>query len=400
LIFESSCTHAQTENLPQAPHAENAKGEPIIIGNKFEIYSEVLGEEKELYISLPPKYNEHVQSYPIVFSLEAEYLFEVTNTVTQYMASRSKMPESIVVGIANGEFDKRHEAGYKRWGGKPEEYIRFFRHELIPYLEQNYRVNSHRTIIGLSPSTGFLFEVFHSQPDLFHSYLALSAHLEWDRVTGSSLFDEVISKNNDPNHPKTVFYMGRAASDFSTFVHSEEKFDDALLKLKNYTPDRVRIKVDVMDNEEHYLMSLAGLRSGFEAIYPDDVWRNPGWAGWDKTIDYAHEHFKTYYDKLSSIYGFDIYPVENAHGYGFSLTGKIHGAEKFGTNQQVIQLAKLGISYFPNSVQLHLRLAEAYKEDGNIPLAIETSQKARKLAKEFKPEDLQAFNKKVEEIEN
>ncbi|UII31068.1 esterase family protein [Fulvivirga ulvae] len=398
LVFISACTKAQPNDPPETMVSADTEVEPIIIGNKLRIYSEVLGEEKELYISLPPMYNQHVQSYPVVFALEAEYLFEATSTVARYMSSRSKMPESIIVGIANGEFDKRHEVGYKRWGGKPEAYIRFFKQELIPYLEENYRVNSHRTVIGLSPSTGFLFEVFSSHPGLFKAYLALSAHLEWDRIVGSDLFDEVISKNNDPNYPKSVFYFARAASDFPTFVNSEEKFNDALSRLENYTADRVKIKVDIMDEEEHYLMALAGLRSGFEAIYPNNIWRNPGWAGWDKEADYAQKYFINYYDELSSLYGFDIYPVENAHGYGFSLTGKVHSAKRFGTNQQVMELAKLGIDYYPNSAQLHMDLAEAYKKNGDITLALEAGEKAVELAYMYKSKNLQVFRQRLTEL--
>ena len=388
IVFPSflfcKCSSAQSESMKETNNDRTETESAISIGTKIKFNSAILGEEKELYISLPSRYEQHVQDYPVIFTFEAEYLFESTSTIAKYMAARSKMPESIVVSIANKEFSKRHEANYRRWGGKPEAYIDFFRNELIPFMEENYRAADHRTIIGLSPSSGFLYECFMRQPDTFDAYLALSAHLEWDRVEGTKLIDEIMSKNNAADFPKTIFYLSRAESDFSVFRGSREAYSQAKEKLESYRPNKVQIELDVFEGDEHYLMALNGIRYGFEALYPNTLWRNPGNAGgWDKNANYAKLLYEDYYDQLSDRYGFDIYPVEESHADGYSISGMVRSAEKWGTNKQVIDLAELGATYFPNSYRFQFALANAYAKEGRNELAEEKANKSLELATKF-----------------
>ena len=369
----------------------------ISIGRKFTLHSKILGEDKEIYISLPHKYEEHVQTYPVIFTLEAELLFESAHTITKFMSARSKMPQSIVIGITNGEYKKRNEMGFKKWGAKPDKYLKFIEQELIPYIETNYRTNQHRTIIGLSPTTGLLFEAFFEKPELFKGYIALSAHLEWDIIPNSTLIDKIISTIKEPNRPKTTLYLGRADSDLKDGQYIQKAFDDAIYKLKN-EKNITNCTIDILKDEEHYLMAIRGIRSGLESIYSNSIWRDPGLIGWDKTKNYARDYYKNYYDNLSSIYGFDIFPVEDGHAYGYYLAGVIYNAKRWGTNKQVIDLAELGISYYPNSAKLHIQLAEAYKKDGKLKKAYTTAEKAVQLAKAFQPEELNEYLKRVEKL--
>ena len=379
--------------------ARSQTGEPIVIGHKFKIDSQELAEEKQIFISLPHKYDEGVHSYPIVFVLEAEILFEPTNTVSKMMAQRSKMPQSIIVGLANGTYKKRHELSHKRWKGKPEAYIKFFKDELIPYLENKYRVNSHRTIIGLSSTNGFIYEALLNEPNLFNSYIALSAHLEWPRNLGVNLIDEIIAKTSEANYPKINLYLGRADGDAKEDSEVQKAYDDAKEKLQKSKSENLTYKIEIIANEEHYLMSLAGIRSGFETIYPNSLWKNPGWRGWDKNNNYAQSYYKPYFDKLSSIYGFDIYPVEDGHAYGYYLAGKANSAIKWGTNKQEIELLELGIGYYPNSANMHMMLAQAYIKANQPKKSLDTAKKAILHAKKYHPNELQSYQEKLLQIE-
>lgn len=148
--------------------AQDQKGK-IIIGENISLRSEILDEERELFISLPSNYEQNIHSYPIIIVLDAEYLFEITNAIVKIKASRNEMPESIVVGIPNNtgkRYDMAMQLNYPDGrtffgdadGKKIKGYLSFFRKELIPFLEKNYRVNHHKTIIGMSPSIGSILE--------------------------------------------------------------------------------------------------------------------------------------------------------------------------------------------------------------------------------------------------
>ncbi|MDC8004083.1 alpha/beta hydrolase-fold protein [Aureisphaera galaxeae] len=380
-------------------HAQTKEGdEAITIGKKIKFYSSILGEEKELYISLPHKYEERVHSYPVIYALEAEFLFEPVHTVAKVMAARSKMPQSIVVGLANVDYQKRYEMNYERWGGKPDLYLEFFSKELIPFVEENYRANSHRTIIGLSPTNGLLYHTFLNQPEVFNGYIALAAQLEWERVEGVDLMGELMEKYEDLTFPKTTLYLGRADGDMKGDIDAARAFDAASQKLALGKRRNVTCKIDVLQNDEHYLMCLQGVKNGLATIYPNYLWKSPSWKGWDKSTNYAEEYYKGYYEDLSERYGFDIFPVEDGHAYAYHLTGRIQNAKQWGTNQQVIDLAELALTYYPNSAQLRMTLAEAYKANGNIDLALKTGEKAMEMAGMYHSGDLEMYSQRMDAL--
>lgn len=370
----------------------------IIIGEKVIINSKILGEEKEIYISLPHKYQERVHSYPVIFTLEAEFLFESVKTISSMMAARSKMPQSIVVGLLNGQFKKRHELGYKKWGGKPDQYIAFFKEELIPFIKKNYRANDFRTIIGLSPTTGFVLEAMLDHPTLFKGYISLSTHFEWPREEGLELIDEILSITGEDNYPKNTLYFSRADSDLKEKPFINEKYREAQKKLAERPDSNAKIKIDVIEDDEHYLMLLAGLRNGFKLMYPNSLWRNPGIYGWDKNYNYAKEYYQSYYDNLSNMYGFDIYPVEDGHSYGFHFTGFIHNAMRWGSTKQASDLIELGLTYYPNSATLHMYRAELQHRKNEQTRAKKSAKIAIELARKYDNENIKEYEDRLKRV--
>ena len=374
--------------------AQTEPSTPLVIGKKYTISSSVLGENKEIYISLPHKYDERVHSYPIIFVLEAEFLFNSASNIAHFMAARSKMPQSIIVGLANGEYKKRNELTFRKWNGIPEKYIEFFNKELIPHIESNYRANKHRTLVGLSPTTGFVIEAMLDHPKMFNAYILLSAHFEWQRSKNNVFVDELIAKTSEKNYPNVPIYFSRADSDLNDMKEVKRSFEEASEKIKKAKNIKANIVIDVLKDEEHYLMALAGLRNGFKHIYPNHLWRNPGIYGWDKAYDYAGKYYKSYYDDLSKRYGFDIYPVEDGHAYGFHLTGMIHNAKRWGTEKQTVDLIHLGLTYYPNSAHLNMLLAEYYAKKNKLTEAKEYAEKAVELVKLFNPSQLNTYLEK------
>ena len=393
-LFNFSCSKAQQQESPISKKQEIMITNPITIGSKFKMQSKVLDQEKEIYISLPHKYNEHVQSYPVVFVLEAELLFESTKAITSFMAARSKMPQAIIIGIPNDSYEKRSEMGFKKWGGKPAIYLDFFRKELIPYIEKNYRANSHRIIIGISPTNGLLFEAFLNQPDIFKGYIALTMHWDWNpENTPVTMVDRFIETITNSSYPKATIYIGTADEDMR---YSGNSYKEAIAKLNALSITNVKYKVDVLPEEEHYLMSLSGIRNGFKLMYPNKEWKFQRLSDLKNPV----KNVKEYYERLSSKYEFDIYPLEDSHGH-YALVGQAHNLARWKdkyTNQHLINFLKLSIQYYPNSANLHLKLAEAFKIEGNKELSIKTAQKAIKLTSMYHPEELEYYKNKFERL--
>lgn len=390
LWYNGACVKAQ-QHAPENVLPKAGKSEPIVVGQKFKLYSKTLGETKEIYLALPPKYNERTHSYPVIVVLEAEYLFEVTTAATKLIQERSKMPQSIIVGIANGTYEKRNEMAFPTHGGKTQKYLKFLKNELIPYIDKNYRANAFRTIIGLSPTNGLLFDAFWLEPGLFRNYIALATHWEWNPEKGKTMADKFIETIRQPNYPKATIYMGTADGDMR---YSEKQYKAAIQKLAKQPKTAVTYLVDLLKGEEHYLMTLAGIRNGFKLVYPDKEWGFPQFSDFKNPV----QNLKQHYDRLSKKYGFDIYPIEDGHNYGGHLAGVAHNFARWSrySDKQTVDLLELSVGYYPNSANLHRKLAKAYKKTGQTKLAHQTARKAVQLAAKYHPDKLERYKKQLQ----
>lgn len=373
-----------------------AQEQQPISGQKFTLLSNILGEEKEIYISLPPDYSEAINDYPVIYVLEAEFLFNVTQSITRILTLRSEMPFSIIVGVTNGGPGKRSELTLPTQGGRVTDHLKFFRNELIPHIESHYRVNEHRTIMGLSPTTGFVLEAFWSEPDLFSAYISLCTHLAWNPRKDVKMIDKLIEAITDPNHPKSTIYMGRADGDLEWNKFARTTFEEADRRLKTTRSEKVRFQLEALKDEEHYAMSPSGIRNAFKLIYPHGT---SMFLTYRDSDDIAGD-LKNHFENLSIAYGFSVYPVNFGEPHADSILGLVKYLTRFKKDHQAIELLELGLMYFPNSARLHMRLAGIYKQQGDNKKATDLGEKAINLATLYRSDLLSSFRDKLKSIKN
>lgn len=367
-----------------------------VLGKRLTLQSKILGEDKELYISLPPDYDETVHAYPVVFVLEAEFLFNITQSITHILTLRSEMPASIIVGVTNGGPNKRGELTLPTQGGRVYDHLRFFRHELIPYVEENYRVNDHHTIMGLSPTTGFVLEAFWSEPDLFSAYISLCTHLGWNPRKNVTMTDKLIEAIKDPEHPRSSIYLARADGDLEWNQFAKITFEAAEQKLNGVSQENVRFQLEALEQEEHYAMAPVGIRNAFRFIYPEGTSMFLGY----RDSEQIAKDVKAHYDKISKAYGFDVYPVNFGDPHSDSILGFVKYLTRFKKSDQAIDLIELGINYYPNSPDLYMRLAELYQEAGNVQKAVTFAEKSLSLARKYQPGKSSVLREKLNQIKN
>ena len=388
-MIQASCIKAQQTEI-KTKLSQQLKNNSIIVGQKTKLYSKVLGEEKEIYVSLPKNYHQHKHHYPIVYVLEAERLFSVTNAITGFMASQSLMPQTIVVGITNGTHLKRNEMAVVVHGGKPKKYLKFLKDELIPYIDQKYRANNHRTIIGMSTTNGLVFEAFFSEPYLFKGYIGLSTYLEWNYTKEVSMSDKLAQAMSDPHRPASTLYLGRPASDLHKKPIARKITQEINQQLKKIPTTNVTYKIELLENHKGYGMALIGIQNGFRLIYPLSKivfpYNNP-------EIKDPVAKVKQHYQNQSKAYGFKVYPVEEEY-----LNGSIRVLTLWKKSQELLQILKLAVHYYPASAYYHLQLAKAYQSNNQIKLATQTAQKAIKLAAKYHPDELTSYQQQLQEI--
>ncbi|MEN8193322.1 MAG: alpha/beta hydrolase-fold protein, partial [Bacteroidota bacterium] len=74
---------------------------PINIGESFTINSEILNQEREIFVWLPQGYDTSEYSYPIHFLLDGEITFLSYSGIVHIMSLAGQIPEAIVIGIPN-----------------------------------------------------------------------------------------------------------------------------------------------------------------------------------------------------------------------------------------------------------------------------------------------------------
>jgi len=155
-----------------------------LISDSFIVQSKILGEDRKIYVYLPPFSKESKEVYSVIYLLDGHSLHNVVSSFVQYYSSRGRIPPLIVVGIAS--IDRLRDFtpnvrlgsdGDKPLGGGADKFLGFLSEELIPVVEDKYPVGGYRILIG--HSLGGLFTVYTmvDKPDLFRAYIVCSPWL-------------------------------------------------------------------------------------------------------------------------------------------------------------------------------------------------------------------------------
>lgn len=226
------CFHANAE--PVLPKAKIAD---LVVGEQLTFDSSVLHESRTLNIRLPEAYQSRLsETFPVIVVLDGgldEDFIHIAG-LTQFLSFPwiKHIPESIVVGIKNVDrkrdftFVTTNERDKKDFPttGHSAEFIQFLSQELMPLLEQQYRVSDIKVLMGQSLGGLLATEVLLKHSTLFTHYLIVSPSMWWDN---GSLFEQVATSNASFNRVFiAVGKEGKIMEEDATKLHDKlvEKF--------------------------------------------------------------------------------------------------------------------------------------------------------------------------------
>lgn len=175
---------------PPAPRDTSGQMEPIRIGYSFAMDSAVMGEKRRITVYLPPDYADTKRRYPVLYLLDGgvqEDFHHITGIV-QVSVANGLMAPILVIGIENterrrdmtGPTENPEDKAIALRVGKSAAFRSFLKNELIPRIEQDFRGNGDRTLMGESLAGLFVVETFFDEPDMFQRYIAVSPSLWWN----------------------------------------------------------------------------------------------------------------------------------------------------------------------------------------------------------------------------
>ncbi|WP_172826874.1 alpha/beta hydrolase-fold protein [Flammeovirga sp. SJP92] len=145
-------------------------------------------EERPLRIFLPKKYDAS-KKYPVIYILDGEALFDLSiSTVSILQANADQnsniIPECIVVGIDNVDrsrdlrpnWGSHKQSSIDQFTAEGEKFYKIIKEEIVPFINKNYSVSNHNTLIGHSDAAHFVTNVYLKDNEVFDGIIALSVN--------------------------------------------------------------------------------------------------------------------------------------------------------------------------------------------------------------------------------
>jgi len=339
------------------PALAQEDGDPVSIGKYRKLHSQILIEDRTLLVNLPQGYNETTNSYPVLYILYGGnpqgYFAEAVHIVDR-LNEASRIPDMIIVGVKNT--DRYRDCLPINRNGEPggaENFLKFFKEELIPFVDKSYRTKDFRILLG--PQAGAAFSVYAlmENPELFRVNIItnpfwIRSNREYMLTKANDFFSKegsldnflFMTTNTSDDNEATMEYLRK----FTAIVEEGKKRDFTLI-------------LNLLEKREVGIISSPGLKKGLETFFKE--YKFPT----EKEID-GLEDLKEYYHNLSQKYGYEIDIPE------FTLIRQGDGLEE----RQKLEEAKILYEYvlvkYPHDLNSYARLADLHRRWGNYNLAI------------------------------
>jgi len=363
----------------------------------FKVESKSLKETRTIKVALPFGYEYSIKSYPIIVVLDNQLLFSTTTALVNQLSSTSRMPESIVVTIVEGNkhrsyyspnlYDNIKNRNYG-YGNHQDELTQFLSDELLPKLENKYRVADFRTLIGFSPSSVYTLHTFSKNQDLFHAYIALaSGNIIGDGyIKGETLIDDIEESFTKNDSRKRFIYIVSGGKDLEDQPDIDDNINNFNQSLSKLDSNKFKAKAEIIQGEGHTDVALPGLISAFDFIFPKEKWI-VNYQGLIVKPGNAKENIDKFYSKLSIEYGIRFYPSMDRI-YSMSCIKNI-GSSLLRQKRvdEAIELYQYWTELYPKSHFAYSYLGRAQRVKNDFKAAKKSYEKAIELVKSY---DLQA----------
>lgn len=335
-----------------------------IIYEEFTSYK--LDETRRLKIQLPRDYETNTEKvYPIVLVLDANYLFEPVAGNVDYFGYWEDMPESIVVGIMQGD-NRYDDCNYDDTNFMPADqgadFFEFIGLELIPYIDNNYRTAKFIIAVGHDFTANYINYYLFKDPPLFNGYINLSPDL-------APLMDERLPERIPSIEGKLFYYIATGTDDIPNLMDISIDLNSKLAPLKS---ERFNYYFDNFEGATHYSLVARAIPSAMEKIF--SVYRPISKQEFTdklmKTETPVHMYLLDKYKTIENLFGLTN-PIR-INDFIATATA----AEKRKQWESLREIASLAQRQYPDLVMGDYYMARYYEEVGEPKKAMRTYQGA------------------------
>ncbi len=353
----------------------------IELGKIITINSEVLNENREIFVYLPIDYERTENKYPVIYILDGRGNFAFSATTSNFLSRIQRMPRSIVIGIPNTDrtrdFTPFHDKGSPTSGGA-DKFLEFMEKELIPYIDKNYRTHSYKTLFGHSLCGMFSIYTLFEKPDMFNSFIAVSPYLQFANQAVLNRVESILSERKEFNKHLYITLGNEPA--YTASINRMEKL--LIEKIEGLTWE-----ISKRESEDHASVPLKSLYDGLEFIYSD-------WQLKNKTIEEGLDSIKNHYSNISEKYEFEVNPAEsviNILGYRYL------GNEDY---ENAIDVFKYNVELYPKSANVYDSLGDALEKDGRHQEAFENYKMAVEIGTSNNDRNLKIYKQNLDRLDS
>ena len=333
---------------------------------KDSILSKKLDKYRQLSVSLPKSYNKDAKkTYPLLFLLDGDYLFEPFQGALSYGNYWDDLPEVIIVGLdQNRDNERADDCTFDNSTGLPEgkgeSFFEFIGGELIPFLQNKYRISPFKIIAGHDVTAGYMNLFLYKDNPLFNAYISLSPELATEM--------EVRVAERLATFKQNIFYYQSSADgDIKKMRAKITTLDE---NIKAVTNPSLNYKYDDFKGASHYSLVLYSIPSALYQFFAS--YQPISTSEFQEKIVKLEsgyvDYLKNKYDVLEKALGIkmsirlnDFKAIEAA-----ILKNKAYG--------EFEQLAQLSRKMYPKSMLGDYHLAMYYENTGDIKNAVKYYQ--------------------------
>lgn len=352
----------------------------ITVGKALRMPSQILGEERRIWIYTPNGYDQTTTRYPVLYLLDGETHFQHAVSTVQFLSRNARIPQMIVVALPNvnrnRDFTPTAIEALPNSGGCVN-FIRFMKEELFPYVENNFRTQPYRILAGHSLGGMFSVYLLFSNSEMFQAHLAMSPYLMYDN---NYVLNQAVETLTKPMAFNNFLYMTIGAE--SNYFETLGKFTDLL---ENKKPQGLLWHFQKMTAEDHGTIPLKSLYDGLETLYQ-------GWQISPEIADLGFTAIQDHYRKLSAKFNYEIQIPEyvlNNLGYRFMGQNKAELA---------IEIFRQNVELYPNSANVYDSLGEGFENAGKFDSAEENYKIAIRKGQDNKDPNLPVYKQHLDRI--
>ena len=380
------CRAGTPKDHATAASSGEPAGDPISIGTRVHLSSEALQEDRSLLLYLPESYALSSFRYPVLYLLDGDSDFLHTVGIVDFLAATDRIPELIVVGVENTNrsrdltppSDNADETAFWDEVGGADRFVRFFRDELIPFIDESYRTQSYRILRGQSFGGLFAIHDYLSGTPTFDAYITSSPAVGWNH-------GELITRAPEffKGTATAPIYLSAGGRDHVDVVNRVRQFADVL---ERHSPPDLRWWYEFFRDEGHYSLVQLSTHNALRLLFA-------GWQVADSIAATADlDAVSRHYARLSTLFGYEVtIPMRSVIRIGNQLLR----ARRF---DEGIAILKHNLELYPQQPESYWHVGDGLVLSGNPEEARPYFEQALAKAISLGVPDVNRYRRSLEEL--